>query len=306
MKKFYFLLLSFLALSLCANAVEKTVTFTFSDPTSLVNEKGVAYGTTDKFSTGTKLFVNGNSDVLFEYEQMNKNSGGFNTDHIRVYSSDIFYVKINDGVEGTIKSVSFVYTEIKYKDDNFTKTVSEDNKKFTYTHTAQNRYTSMTVVYDAPAAAVEAPEITVTSTPDLDGQYYTTSTAKATIACVTEGASIQYAITNGEDPTTWSDYSDGVDVISAEPATKTLWAKAVKDADESAVVKQEFSFVASIANTKETALTTAQAIALIDATSAEQLAAEKVYVKGVISKIDSYNSTYKSITYWLDNNAFEV
>lgn len=74
----------------------------------------------------------------------------------------------------------------------------------------------------------------------------------------------------------------------------------------SSVVSREYNILTSIANTQETALTTAEAISLIDATSVEQLAAEKVYVKGTISKVDSYNSTYKSITYWLDDNKFEV
>ena len=29
-------------------------------------------------------------------------------------------------------------------------------------------------------------------------------------------------------------------------------------------------------------------------------------MKGVVSKVDSYNAKYKSITYWLDNDAFQV
>lgn len=72
------------------------------------------------------------------------------------------------------------------------------------------------------------------------------------------------------------------------------------------VVSRTYTIVPSIANKKETALTTAEAIALIEKTSAEQLAGEKVYVKGTVSKVDSYNSSYNSITYWLDDNSFEV
>lgn len=158
----------------------------------------------------------------------------------------------------------------------------------------------------AGVVTVAKPTITETSTPDFGSTYLTTSTATATIAAAADVDAIKYAITDGEEPADWSVYSAEVSIISEVADTKTLWAKAVKGTDESAVVKQEFSFVASIANTKETALTTEQAKALIDKTSADQLAAEKVYVKGTISKIDSYNSTYKSITYWLDNDAFQV
>ena len=61
--------------------------------------------------------------------------------------------------------------------------------------------------------------------------------------------------------------------------------------------------VKTIANTEETAYTTAEAIALIDA--GKDLTSE-VYVKGVVSSVDNFNDKYSSITYWLDNNAFEV
>lgn len=61
--------------------------------------------------------------------------------------------------------------------------------------------------------------------------------------------------------------------------------------------------VKTIANTQETAYTTTEAIALIDA--GKDLATE-VYVTGVVSKVDSYNESHKSITYWLDDNSFEV
>ena len=61
--------------------------------------------------------------------------------------------------------------------------------------------------------------------------------------------------------------------------------------------------VKTIANTEETAYTTAEAIALIQA--GKDLSTE-VYVKGVVSSVDNFNDKYYSITYWLDNNAFEV
>lgn len=129
----------------------------------------------------------------------------------------------------------------------------------------------------------------------------TTSTAKATIAAADD---IKYAITDGEEPADWSVYSAEVSITSKVAGTKTLWAKAVKGTDESAVVSKEFKFEASIENTQETAYTTEQAIALIDATSTEQLKDIPVFVKGIISSVTSLNSD-KSITYLLDD-AFTV
>ncbi len=58
-------------------------------------------------------------------------------------------------------------------------------------------------------------------------------------------------------------------------------------------------------NTQETAYTVTEAKALIDK-NPSTLASTDVYVKGTISKVQEYNPTYNSITYWLDDNAFEV
>ncbi len=58
-------------------------------------------------------------------------------------------------------------------------------------------------------------------------------------------------------------------------------------------------------NTVETAYTTAEIKAIIDNGSEYDLS-KSVYVKGTVSKIDSYNEKYGSLTYWLDNDTFEV
>ena len=53
--------------------------------------------------------------------------------------------------------------------------------------------------------------------------------------------------------------------------------------------------VKAIPNTKETAYTVADAYDIID----KLTTAEGVFISGIISQVDSYNSTYKSITYWI-------
>lgn len=138
-----------------------------------------------------------------------------------------------------------------------------------------------------------------------EGTYW--SVQSLVLSTTVEGGGICYTI-DGTDPTkseTSMVYSTAISL-----STTTTVNACVVDADGnfSNVVSRTYTFVPSIANTEETALTTTEAIALIDKTSAEQLAAEdqKVYVKGTVSKVDSYNSKYKSITYWLDGDAFEV
>ena len=53
--------------------------------------------------------------------------------------------------------------------------------------------------------------------------------------------------------------------------------------------------VKAIPNTKETAYSVADAYDIID----KLTTAEGVFISGTISQVDSYNSTYKSITYWI-------
>lgn len=137
------------------------------------------------------------------------------------------------------------------------------------------------------------------------GTYWTPQTLTITVP---DGAAGVLYTLDGTDPTVSATAELATEATDINiSATTTVKAVAVDDAmNYSAEVSRTYTIVPSIANTPETAYTTAEAIALIDATSADQLAAEKVYVKGTVSQVDSYNSKYQSLTYWLDNNAFEV
>lgn len=138
-----------------------------------------------------------------------------------------------------------------------------------------------------------------------EGTYWKTQTL--TIGVPEGAAGVQYTL-DGTDPKE----SNTAELITKATnlelsATTTVRAIAVDNNDNySKEVSRTYTFVPSIANTKETAYTTVEAIAIINKTSEAQLTDEVVYVKGIVSKIDSYNDTYKSITYWLDDNTFQV
>ena len=138
-----------------------------------------------------------------------------------------------------------------------------------------------------------------------EGTYWKTQTL--TIGVPEGAAGVLYTL-DGTDPKESKTAELITEATNLElSATTTVRAIAVDNNDNySKEVSRTYTFVPSIANTKETAYTTVQAIEIINKTSAEQLAAENVYVKGVVSKVDSYNAKYKSITYWLDNDAFQV
>lgn len=148
-------------------------------------------------------------------------------------------------------------------------------------------------------------EVAVPTLSLAEGTYWGKQTL--TIGVPEGAASVQYTL-DGTDPKESKTAELITEATNLElSATTTVRAIAVDNNDNySKEVSRTYTFVPSIANTKETAYTTVEAIAIINKTSEAQLTDEVVYVKGIVSKIESYKEQYKSITYWLDDNAFQV
>ena len=128
-----------------------------------------------------------------------------------------------------------------------------------------------------PVVAVEAPTFSVE-----EGTYYGPQTVE--LACVTEDATIKYS-TDGE---TWSDYTSAIDISE----TTTLYAKAVKGEDESAVVSATYTIpttYATIAAFKE-----ANTSACLNLTGAQVVYVDannkNIYVRDASSAICLYNN----------------
>jgi len=179
-------------------------------------------------------------------------SGGGNTGKYytngsdwRFYQNETAKAIINLS-DGNLTSATFTYGisnggVLKYNDSNLSSGKSVDlsgsSAEFTVGNTSsatngQVKFTAITVNYtignqgttyywSAPVAAtVERPEITLTANP------FTFSTT-ATITCATGGADIKYSY-DGEN---WSDYTTPLTITE----TKTIYAKAVLNSDESQV-----------------------------------------------------------------------
>ena len=129
---------------------------------------------------------------------------------------------------------------------------------------------------------VEAPAI---EKPIIAGETpFLTST---TVTLTQADADHIYYTTNGDAPTTSStEYNASFELN----ATTTVKAIAVKGSDVSDVAEKTF--------TKVTVMTVPEAKAAIDAGGD----LTNKYVAGTISQIDSYNSTYNSITYWISDD----
>lgn len=117
-----------------------------------------------------------------------------------------------------------------------------------------------------------------------EGTYWKTQTL--TIGVPEGVAGVQYTL-DGTDPKESNTAKSITGATALElSATTTVKAVAVDNNKKySKEVSRTYTFVPSIANTKETAYTTAEAKAIIDKTSEAQLKDEVVYVKGIVSKI---------------------
>lgn len=140
-------------------------------------------------------------------------------------------------------------------------------------------------------------EVAVPTLSLAEGTYWKTQTL--TIGVPEGAAGVQYTL-DGTDPKE----SNTAELITKATnlelsATTTVRAISVDNNDNySKEVSRTYTFVPSIANTKETAYTTAQAIEIIKKTSEAQLKDEVVYVKGVVSKIVTpFDSNYGNVSF---------
>ncbi|MBR5655402.1 MAG: chitobiase/beta-hexosaminidase C-terminal domain-containing protein [Prevotella sp.] len=112
------------------------------------------------------------------------------------------------------------------------------------------------------------------------------------ISCETEEATIKYS-TDGE---TWNDYSSALTI--SEPTT--LYAKAIKGEDESAVANAKYNVIITTGKgTEANPFNVADANKILSA----DVTLEKVYVKGIVSQIDDINTTqYYNATYYISDD----
>ena len=152
------------------------------------------------------------------------------------------------------------------------------------------RLKSVTVTYSTGGSTACA---TPTFSPAA-GTY--ASSQNVTINCATDGAAIHYT-TDGTDPTTSSPtYSTAIPVST----TTTIKALAAKNGMTNSTVASATYTIVSIAH----AGTSEDPYTVADAHNAILVGGDlsNKYVSGIISQIDSYNSTYSSITYWISDD----
>ena len=199
------------------------------------------------------------------------NSSGCSTSTKVAVTSDEKGTEVSGGAAQTFATTSTKYT--------YSLSGTQANTVYYLYVTNKNcQLTEITLYYEEAAApAVENPTIS--------GEANFTTTTTVTLGCTTDGATIYYT-TDGSDPKNGTTYSTSF-TLNATTTVKAI-----------AKVGNDWSSVASKTFTKVTPLTVAQARSAIDAGGD----LTNKYVSGTISQIDSYNSTYHSITYWISDD----
>lgn len=128
-----------------------------------------------------------------------------------------------------------------------------------------------------------------------EGTYWKEQTLE--LSTTVEGGTILYT-TDKSDPTTSQKAFEYSDPIQIKKTTTVKACVKDKDGNFSAVAERTYTIFRSIANTQETAYTTAEAMEIIDTASVAQLEGEKVYVKGIVNEIvTEFSSKYGNITF---------
>lgn len=154
----------------------------------------------------------------------------------RFYTGGAFTISASNGAKLTSATLTISAGILKYDESNLTSGTAFDltGSSAEISCTANAKITAISVSYSITgagttyywstpvAAAVEMPSIAIAENPFL---FSTT----ATITCTTEGAAIKYSY-DGEN---WNDYTEALTITEA----RTIYAKAIKDDDESPIVQ---------------------------------------------------------------------
>ena len=174
-------------------------------------------------------------------------------------------------VKQSLSSYTNVYVRIAYSGTTAVRNI--DDISLTYSTAAP---TLAAPVFEVPEGAVQA-----------NGSF--SAAFNLTISCATSGASIFYTI-DGTDP---AESNTALDYAAPIAISKSTIVRAIaKDEDEN--LSNETSATYCYINSEATAYTTTEAIAVIEGGLGLE---NELYVKGTISEVTEFKSTYGSLTY---------
>ena len=218
--------------------------------------------------------------------------------HIKVYGSSsitfsgatITKIVITATSDSYIKTWSDGTDKITVSEEKATWKGSANSVTLKNTASNQARIKTIAVTYEKDANAPTAESLTISGTAS-NTTYYVGDTPSA------EGLEVIATYNDESTKDVTSSVSWSFEPATIQSNTNSVTATA---SYEGITASTTYNItVNSIANTEESAYTVAQAYELIDNNRG---LTEEVYVKGIISQIDSYNSTHGSITYWISDD----
>ena len=218
--------------------------------------------------------------------------------HIKVYGSSsitfsgatITKIVITATSDSYIKTWSDGTDKITVSEEKATWKGSANSVTLKNTASSQARIKTIAVTYEKDANAPTAESLTISGTAS-NTTYYVGDTPSA------EGLEVIATYNDESTKDVTSSVSWSFEPATIQSNTNSVTATA---SYEGITASTTYNItVNSIANTEESAYTVAQAYELIDNNRG---LTEEVYVKGIISQIDSYNSTHGSITYWISDD----
>ena len=174
-------------------------------------------------------------------------------------------------VKQSLSSYTNVYVRIAYSGSTAVRNI--DDISLTYS----------TIPPAVATPVFEVPEGTVQANGSFNAAF------NLTISCATSGASIFYTI-DGTDP---AESSTALDYTAPIAISKSTIVRAIA-MDEDANLSNETSATYCYINSEATAYTTTEAIAIIDGGLGLE---NELYVKGTISEVTEFKSTFGSLTY---------
>lgn len=288
-----------ITVSYTENAVEKTATQSitvnpYMQPTQFdIALNNTAFSCNTGNNAAEQSFTINNTVIVAGCTSSASSKTYYDSNHVRFYADSYLKITSPSGYKitktvftagGTWNGSISVNTGT-YNNSN--KTWEGETEQLDFSFAAQNRIASIAITLALPSS-VAAP----TFSPD--GGTYTT-TQSVTINTTTDGATIYYTI-DGTTPTSSStEYSSPVSVSE----TMTIKAIAVLGSGESTVASATYTILPIIHDgTAEDPYTVADARNAIDVHNT----VSDAYVSGIVSQVDSYNSTHQSITYWISDD----
>lgn len=254
-------------------------------------------------STNTNNYYPGTSGQNYTSTRFYKNSILTITPVAGYDLSSIEFTATTEGYATTLKNSTWTNATASVSGTIVTVTPTNGTTAISATIGGTCGFTSVKVYYTESSDPAVATTVTIDATGITNTDVYTSTEAGSLSATVhagetlIDGASVTWESSNSDAATI--DENGVVTLVAAGTTTITASYAGVENQYKPSSATYELTVINSNApGTENNPYTVADAMAAIDA----QGTINEAYVTGIVSQVDSYNSSYHSITYWISDD----